>query len=65
MNDFPPCLPDVPVPVCCTMMVPNTSQWQVVCPHGATAPTVIPTLTDAGAVLFVALLAAAAIQRLR
>ena len=61
-----PCGPDTPDYSCCMMAVPNTSEWQVVCPNGTSiGGPPVPAVSDAGLVLAAALIGAAAVSLIR
>lgn len=60
-----PCPPSGPVTECCLLAIPNTSEWGVVCPGGATAPAVIPAASWEGLALMGLLLAVAGAKRLQ
>lgn len=64
MNDFPVCSPSVPATECCVMAVPNTSEWQVVCPGGAGAQS-IPAVSSLGLVICAVMVGMAAVAMLR
>jgi hypothetical protein len=66
-SPFPPCDQIVgDLMGCCTVTLPNASTW-VVCASPAAPPetVTVPTLTQWGGLLFVVLLVAIAVRRLR
>lgn len=64
MNDFPPCSTSTPITECCTVAIPNTSEWQVVCPRGPEAVQ-IPTVSSLGLVICAVMIGMAAVAMLR
>lgn len=66
MSDaFPHCAPDAPITSCCVTAVPNTSEWQVVCPRGETIAPPIPAVSTLGLVLCAVMVGTAAVAMLR
>lgn len=65
MNDFPVCSPSTPPLQCCVESVPNTSQWQVVCPGGADAVPPVPAVSTLGLLLCAVMVGAAAVAMIR
>lgn len=65
MNDFPVCSPSVPDTQCCVVAVPNTSEWQVVCPRGETIAQSIPVVSTLGLVLCAVMVGTAAVRLIR
>lgn len=65
MSDFPPCSPSTLATECCTVAIPNTSEWQVVCPQGAEAAQSIPVVSTLGLVLCAVMVGTAAVAMIR
>jgi len=64
MGDYPPCPTSGPITGCCTVAIPNTSQFAVVCPGTATQTAAVPTLSYVSMALFAVLIIAAALRRI-
>lgn len=65
MNDFPPCSPSTLDTQCCLQSIPNTSEWQVVCPRGETIAPPIPVVSTLGLVLCAVMVGTAAVRLIR
>ncbi len=65
MTDFLPCSPSTLGVVCCLQSIPNTSEWQVVCPRGPEAAQSIPVVSTLGLVLCAVMVGAAAVRLIR
>lgn len=65
MTDFPPCSPSTPATECCTVAIPNTSEWQVICPRGETIAQSIPVVSTLGLVLCAVMVGMAAVAMIR
>jgi hypothetical protein len=61
----PTCGPGDPVLGCCSVAIPNTSEWQVVCASPSGGPPSVPSLLPWAGTLLAALLIVAALRRLR
>lgn len=64
MGDYPPCPASGPITGCCTVAIPNTSQFSVVCPGIATQTAQVPTLSYVSMGLFAVLIVIAAFRRI-
>ena len=64
MDDLPICSPSTPPLQCCAESIPNTSQWQVVCPGGAGVQA-IPAVSTLGLVLCAVMVGTAAVAMIR
>ena len=65
MSDSPPCTPSTLANECCVVAVPNTSEWQVVCPRGETIAQSIPVVSTLGLVICAVMVGTAAVRLIR
>jgi len=65
VSDFLPCSPSTLATECCTVAIPNTSEWQVVCPRGETIAPSIPAVSTLGLVICAVMVGMAAVAMIR
>lgn len=65
MTDFLPCSPSTLGVVCCLQSIPNTSEWQTICPREPQAAQSIPTVSSLGLVICAVMVGTAAVRLIR